>query len=566
MRWQLMPSTRVQRLYLRVNKPSTMRRPPDSIMAETSSLMGVSMSSFSRRGVLGITAGAGLAAFGIPTSPAHAECGSIPSTHDPNVIKIVYQVGVRHGVTDRVMLAGFEAGWVESRMNNLPCGDSDSLGVFQQRPSQGWGTPEQILNVDYAATQFFVRAIPIASANPGYSAGQVAQAVQRSAFPSRYDEAQSKALQLIEEARVLAGPVQPPAPPPQRLGNAGGPAVSWAIGRVDVFGRGGGGAIYHNFYQRGMEGGSFPGWNSLAASGGSLSRPVAVSHYNGRLDVFAYNPNRRLAHWWFDRLEGNRWMGPYERGTTTFTGHPTAVCYDPGRVDLFSRDTNNRLRHAFYTTTGENVFHPWEELAGGAILAGDPTAVQWHTARWDVFAVGTDNRMKHWFYDRLGDSRWHGPETLGTNQFQPTSTPAAVSWAPGRIDLFARDTANRLLHTYTDTHTGIRWPAWETLATSITSAPTAVSQYNGRLDIFATTTDQHLHQWHFDRLGDSTWHHTTMADTTFTNHPGTHKPIAWAPGRLDLFAIDTNNTMRHRWYDHPNGWTPTWQHLNGQFQ
>jgi hypothetical protein len=48
-------------------------------------------------------------------SPATAEaaCTSIPANHDPNVIRVVYQVGVARGVSDRVMLAGFEAGWVE---------------------------------------------------------------------------------------------------------------------------------------------------------------------------------------------------------------------------------------------------------------------------------------------------------------------------------------------------------------------------------------------------------------------------------------------------------------------
>src|SRR5688500_16166036 len=56
-------------------------------------------------------------------------CSSFPSVADPNVLKTVYEVGLGLNVTSRVMLAGFEAGWVESRMNNLPCGDRDSLGV-----------------------------------------------------------------------------------------------------------------------------------------------------------------------------------------------------------------------------------------------------------------------------------------------------------------------------------------------------------------------------------------------------------------------------------------------------
>src|SRR6266545_3691833 len=123
------------------------------------------------------------------------ECGSIPSDRDIGVTRKVYEVGQRRNVSGRVMLAGFETGWVESHMNNLNCGDRDSLGVFQQRPSQGWGTPEQVLDVDYAANKFFEVAQQM-EPNVGGSAGTLAQAVQRSAFPDRYDQAEGIAVQM----------------------------------------------------------------------------------------------------------------------------------------------------------------------------------------------------------------------------------------------------------------------------------------------------------------------------------------------------------------------------------
>ena len=128
---------------------------------------------------------------------------SVPAEPDPEVLRIVYRTGVELGVSDRVMLAGFEAGVVESNMNNLDCGDRDSLGVFQQRPSQGWGTPEQIMDVSYASHAFFTPAIKVAANNPGMSAGQVAQSVQVSAYPDRYDAVEDTALALIERAKGL---------------------------------------------------------------------------------------------------------------------------------------------------------------------------------------------------------------------------------------------------------------------------------------------------------------------------------------------------------------------------
>jgi hypothetical protein len=133
-----------------------------------------------------------------------ADC-PIPPTRDIEVTKVVHQVGKRFAVSPKVMLAGFETGWVESHMNNLPCGDRDSLGVFQQRPSANWGTPDQIKNVDYAATQFFTRAVNVDRANPGFSAGQISQTVQISAFPDRYDAAEGTARQLMAEVATTSG-------------------------------------------------------------------------------------------------------------------------------------------------------------------------------------------------------------------------------------------------------------------------------------------------------------------------------------------------------------------------
>ena len=99
-----------------------------------------------------------------------------------------------------MLLATFEAAWVESHVNNLNCGDSDSLGVFQQRPSQGWGSKAQVTNVDYATNKFLDQAI---KNDKGFSgtAGQLAQSVQRSGYPDRYDQAKAKAESIIAEAK-----------------------------------------------------------------------------------------------------------------------------------------------------------------------------------------------------------------------------------------------------------------------------------------------------------------------------------------------------------------------------
>jgi len=125
---------------------------------------------------------------------------SVPPDADMKVNKQVHDIAVQRGANDKVMLATFEAGWVESHMNNLNCGDRDSLGVFQQRPSAGWGTPEQCMDVVHATNAFLDQAIPNDKNNPDQTAGQLAQSVQRSAYPDRYDQNEGKARELINAA------------------------------------------------------------------------------------------------------------------------------------------------------------------------------------------------------------------------------------------------------------------------------------------------------------------------------------------------------------------------------
>ncbi|MEE1767927.1 hypothetical protein PUR34_06945, partial [Streptomyces sp. JV185] len=155
------------------------------------------------------------------SAPATLFC-DIPPDRDIAVTRKVYEVGQRRGVSDKVMLAGFETGWVESRMNNLACGDRDSLGVFQQRPSMGWCEPAQCLDVDFAANKFFEVAQQM---EPDWdTAGELAQAVQRSAYPERYPQAEGYARELMAEAfqpygtigtkyADLGGPGGPLGPP-----------------------------------------------------------------------------------------------------------------------------------------------------------------------------------------------------------------------------------------------------------------------------------------------------------------------------------------------------------------
>jgi hypothetical protein len=128
-----------------------------------------------------------------------------------------YDTARRLGASDKVILALFEAGAVESDWRNSPVAtDHDSVGFLQQRPSQGWGTVGQILNVDYATTSFVRRAMANEPQFSTSTAGALAQSVQRSAYPGRYDQAETAARTAL--ARLAGGaPTDPPSADPAGL-------------------------------------------------------------------------------------------------------------------------------------------------------------------------------------------------------------------------------------------------------------------------------------------------------------------------------------------------------------
>jgi hypothetical protein len=102
--------------------------------------------------------------------------------------------GVAHAqhMPSHAVQIAYAAAMQESKLQNLPYGDRDSVGVFQQRPSQGWGPRRKLLNPVYASTKFFqaLAAVPGYGKLPVY---QAAQAVQRSADGSAYIQYQPMA-------------------------------------------------------------------------------------------------------------------------------------------------------------------------------------------------------------------------------------------------------------------------------------------------------------------------------------------------------------------------------------
>ncbi|PBC61533.1 heavy metal transporter [Streptomyces sp. Tue6028] len=94
-------------------------------------------------------------------------------------------VGTSRGMPERAVTIALATALQESGLRNITHGDRDSLGLFQQRPSQGWGTTKQIMDPTYSAGIFYEHLAKV----PGYSRLPLtvaAQRVQRSGYPQAY--------------------------------------------------------------------------------------------------------------------------------------------------------------------------------------------------------------------------------------------------------------------------------------------------------------------------------------------------------------------------------------------
>jgi murein DD-endopeptidase MepM/ murein hydrolase activator NlpD len=113
---------------------------------------------------------------------------------------VIIAVGQKLNVPARGWVIAIATALQESRLNNLPDlgsrNDHDSVGLFQQRPSMGWGSVAQIMDPAYASTKFYQKLLGIAGWER-LPLTDAAQAVQRSKFPDAYADDEMLAVTLV---------------------------------------------------------------------------------------------------------------------------------------------------------------------------------------------------------------------------------------------------------------------------------------------------------------------------------------------------------------------------------
>jgi len=109
---------------------------------------------------------------------------------------IIVGLSIRRDLAPRAASVAMATVYQETGIRNLDYGDRDSVGLFQQRPSQGWGSEKQLMNPHYATGKFYDALVKVANWRTD-DINDVAQKVQRSGHPEAYRDHES-------DARVLA--------------------------------------------------------------------------------------------------------------------------------------------------------------------------------------------------------------------------------------------------------------------------------------------------------------------------------------------------------------------------
>jgi len=190
-----MPTTRGGGLVLAEEGPATPRRRRILRVLVTALVLALLYAGWV--GVRGLLTGSPS-----PTCTANVTGGAAEvSPEQAGNAAVISGVAVKRKLPTRAAVIAVATAMQESKLRNLRFGDRDSLGLFQQRPSQGWGTAEQILDPVYASGAFYDRLVKVKDWQKR-PLTEVAQEVQRSAAPTAYAQHEDEALAL---ASALTG-------------------------------------------------------------------------------------------------------------------------------------------------------------------------------------------------------------------------------------------------------------------------------------------------------------------------------------------------------------------------
>jgi hypothetical protein len=195
--------------------------------------------------------GRGSAGYGLSACTLTASSAGVNDLDDEQVAnaRTIIAVGKSMAIPPRGWVIAIATALQESQLRNLDYGDRDSLGMMQQRPSMGWGSPAQVQDPAYAARAFF-GGPKSPTGNSGLLSvkgwermplWEAAQTVQRSGFPLAYAQHEALSTEIVERLEgtvagcedLSTGPWRPPVASGYELTSSYGWRVSPTVGGAD---------------------------------------------------------------------------------------------------------------------------------------------------------------------------------------------------------------------------------------------------------------------------------------------------------------------------------------------
>ena len=223
-------------------------------------------------------------------------------------------------------------------------------------------------------------------------------------------------------------------------------------------------------------------------------------------------------------------------------GAPAISSWQEGRLDVFLRSTESRLYHrVFENNMWQGV--DWEEISDGHMIEVSPAAVSWGPNRIDLFAVW-DKQLHHRAFQNGVWNPWTENLDGATND-----APTAASWKIERVDALVHTTDDFMSRRYWESGVLLGWTGWENtggMSTHLLSAPAAAATGPHRIDCFGRGPSDHLiHAWYQDNY-QQPW--AEIDSLPFKDAPTVISATTADRGRVDVFVRGTDDVLKHRIY------------------
>jgi len=322
-------------------------------------------------------------------------------------------------------------------------------------------------------------------------------------------------------------------------------------GRLEVFGVGGDGQVWHNWQEKANS-----GWVRWDSFGGQIRWVRTNVNKDGRMEVFGVGMDGTVLRIFQEKPHSGPWTAWNVFGgarVNWITSHQN----DDHRIEVVAVGVDGKLWHS-WQPQASGAFENWAILVDGAFLR---CAVSRNKdGRLEVFGLRTDGAVVHVWQDGAGKGPWKGPQQLGTAAgFVELE---AHHNDDGRIEVFGLAADGSLHHNWQKSSSrGSDWAGWSSYEPVIRIRNLHVaSNKDGRMEIFGLDTSSGVvaHMWQEKANGGwSKWR-------TLNSPPATDVAVGRNDdGRLEVFIVGPDAKIYHTWQNHAGSdWTPKgWQPL-----